>query len=418
MLSRKTRSPVLICSVIFAVGVVVRVWVLLHYIPAEYIAPHTRWEAEAVAVSLATEGTFADPYAVPTGPTAHVAPAWPFLLHLVYRGLGLTRTAGYVTWAMGIVVYATMFALLPWVSLRLGVGAAPGVLAGFAGAILWIAWPDPAQALAGLAMELVLVAFVSRWSGARPGLLSSLLVGVGCALALHAQPALLPVVAGCMAFELWWRRHERAWVGTTVLALGVMLTSVPWTVRNYRALGAPVFMRSNLGLELRMAFHEGAHADLEVSHQRGGARHPRTSTAEAVRVRELGEVSYMREARDEAAAWVAAHPTEALRLVGQRFLYYWFGPLHDPPVAAAYAALTLLAAVGLVRLMRALSSPQQAALVIPLLMFPLIYYVMSYMTRYRLPLDWLLLLCAAAGILGWRAPSRPADDEQSRNRLP
>lgn len=26
---------------------------------------------------------------------------------------------------------------------------------------------------------------------------------------------------------------------------------------------------------------------------------------------------------------------------------------------------------------------------------------MSYMTRYRIPLDWILLLCAAAAVLAW-----------------
>jgi len=41
------------------------------------IRPHTRWELPAVAVSLAERGSFADPYMLSTGPTAHLPPLPP-----------------------------------------------------------------------------------------------------------------------------------------------------------------------------------------------------------------------------------------------------------------------------------------------------------------------------------------------------
>jgi len=34
-----------------------------------HVAPHSRFEVTAVAMSLYEKGTFADPYALPTGPT-------------------------------------------------------------------------------------------------------------------------------------------------------------------------------------------------------------------------------------------------------------------------------------------------------------------------------------------------------------
>src|ERR1051325_5225614 len=46
-------------------------------------------ELELVAQSLALHGTLANPYLHPTGPTAHVAPAVPLLLGVVYALLGI-----------------------------------------------------------------------------------------------------------------------------------------------------------------------------------------------------------------------------------------------------------------------------------------------------------------------------------------
>jgi hypothetical protein len=423
MLRRLLRSPTHAFVVLLAIGILVRTWVLFTMVPPDYIAPHAEWETDAVAVSLATTGAFADPYALPTGPTAHVAPVWPFLLGLVYRALGLTLTAGYVGWGLGLLAYALLFALLPWMSDRLGVGTPAGVLAGLAGAVLWVWWPDPAQALAGLALGLVLVGFLGRWTGAGPKPWASCFTGVACAVAVHTQPALLPVIVGCVAFELWYRRHGSGRRATAALVAGLVLGCIPWTVRNSQALGAPVFVRSNFGLELRVAFHDGVHADLDVSDQRRPLRHPRTDAREAQRLRAIGELAYMREARRQALAWIADHPRQTLGLIAQRFAYFWFGPLHDPPTAVPYMALTLLAFVGLLRLRPRLTTPERAAILIPLVAYPPVYYLMGAMTRYRLPLDWLLLILAATAVVAWsrfrneRPASRGGDAEPIRTAV-
>jgi hypothetical protein len=38
---------------------------------------------------------------------------------------------------------------------------------------------------------------------------------------------------------------------------------------------------------------------------------------------------------------------------------------------------------------------------IPLICYPLVYYVVIYMPRYRVPLDWILLLLAGAAVWPW-----------------
>jgi hypothetical protein len=112
----------------------------------------------------------------------------------------------------------------------------------------------------------------------------------------------------------------------------------------------------------------------------------------------------MRRARNEAFAWIRGHPGGFLTLTVTRFLYFWAGPLHAPLAALPIILLTAAAAVGAWRILPRLSLPQRAVLVIPLLTYPLVYYVVSYMYGYRAPLEWLVLLLAGAALTGWRRP--------------
>ena len=74
------------------------------------------------------------------------------------------------------------------------------------------------------------------------------------------------------------------------------------------------------------------------------------------------------------------------------------GPLYYPPGALVVSVLTLLALLGAWGAFPALSTPQRAALLVPLLTFPLIYYVVAYMPRYREPMDWILMILGAAAV--------------------
>jgi hypothetical protein len=76
------------------------------------------------------------------------------------------------------------------------------------------------------------------------------------------------------------------------------------------------------------------------------------------------------------------------------------GPLYDSVRALPYLVLTLLAFLGAWLTFPALSVPQRAAVLIPLLAFPLVYYVMAYMPRYREPIDWIFMVLAGAAV--WR----------------
>jgi hypothetical protein len=204
-----------------------------------------------------------------------------------------------------------------------------------------------------------------------------------------------------MAFELWRMTDRKKWILSTVLVLGVALASVPWGIRNFVAFDRVFFVRSNFGLELRMGNHDGAAADIDVTVARTVERHPRTNEAEVLLVRELGEVEYMRRAGREAVEWIGDNPGSFIRLTFTRFIHYWCGPLTRPTAAALFTMLTLLAVLGAWRILPALAMPNRAVLLIPLVTYPPIYYIVSYMPRYRVPLDWMLLALAGGWVWSW-----------------
>src|SRR5512139_3029524 len=179
-------------------------------VPTEYVRPHTRWEVPAVAMSLYEKGAFADPYCLPTGPTAHMPPFQPALMAAVYHLLGPTLAAGYLLWVISIGFYGVMYAMLPWLGERLGLGARAGLVGGLVGALI-PRWPGYTEGLAAVAIGLMAAAFPRRWGPDPPTAGGSLLLGLAIGLSFHVTPSLLPVALGLVAFELVWRREPRRW---------------------------------------------------------------------------------------------------------------------------------------------------------------------------------------------------------------
>jgi hypothetical protein len=404
--SRVFGSPVRAFILIFFISFGIRVALFAFWVSSHENFYSLGGEMGRVALSLIRTGAFADPYMIPTGPTAHPTPLWPTLLALIYSTFGMTATAGYVRALVAVTSWSSLNALLPWFACRLGLGMRAGILAGIAGAFTPQPWYEVVgsgfSAPGALALGLVIVAFLHRWTAGHRSAAGSLLLGAGCGAAFHVLPPLLLVVFGSLVFELWWKPSRRTWILSACVAAGAALACIPWTWRNYTALHGFCFIRSNFGLELRIANQAGASADIDVTlAQKGTLRHPSENLEEARQVRDLGEAEYMRRARAEAFEWIGAHPTEFLRLTSMRFVHFWCGPLRLPWLAALTTVMTLLALLGLRRVLPSLEAPGRAALIIPLAAFPLVYYVVSYLEHYRAPLAWMILLLASYEMQSW-----------------
>ncbi|NCF65568.1 MAG: hypothetical protein GWP61_06325 [Chloroflexi bacterium] len=401
-------SPWRSFSLIFLLSFAIRVNQLNQF-NRRYLVPTAERELGKIAISHLKTGEFADPYIIPTGPTAHLPPVPPLKDSLIYRALGLTYRAGYVRAISIIITTSVLYGMLPWFSERLGTGRGAGVIAGLVGAIsglvggIWDMLPGHGEYLTGLIMGLLLVAFLRRWKEQSGGWRGSLLLGLAIGAAFHVQPALLPVVLGCMLFELWWLKNPRKWALVGVVALGILLACLPWGWRNYQTFNAVFFIRSNLGGELRLAYNDATAATFEEMDAMGAHYiHPGAVVSEARKLIELGEIEYMNQAGGEALEWISAHPAESLRLLAQRFANLWAGPQHKPVEDALdVLALTVLAIMGAWRSFPRITIPQRAAFSIPLVTYPLIYYIVAYMPRYRIPLDWILYILAGAAVWSW-----------------
>ncbi|MEE9185140.1 MAG: hypothetical protein V3U39_11805 [Acidimicrobiia bacterium] len=164
------RSPRRSFFIIFLLAFSIR-GIFLSKVPERYVRPHDRWEIEAVATALVERGEFADPYLLPTGPTAYLPPILPGIVAGIWRLFGMGLAAGYVAWLFRMACYSAMYAMIPWFAGKLGVARQAGVLAGLSGALM-AAWPGYGEALTAIAMGLLAVAFSKRWSSkdiGRPG---------------------------------------------------------------------------------------------------------------------------------------------------------------------------------------------------------------------------------------------------------
>ena len=374
---------------------------LLTQVPPRRVHPDNPYcHEQVIAMSLIERGEFADIYMLPTGPTAHVPPIVPGLIAGIWCLFGTTLTGGYAARLITIAGYSAMYGMIPWVGGRVGIGRQAGMLAGLAGAVIPERFGN-GPALAAIALGLLMIAMVGRWTSARSSPIGSLLLGLAIGGSFHVQPALLPVAVGFISFELWWSRGRRKWWLSGLVVIGAMLACIPWGWRNYKVFHEVFFIRSNLGLELRMGNHEGAAASLEVIVRRKVYRHPEDNEGEALLVQQLGEMEYMRRAKHEAFEWIATHRAVFVRLTALRFVHFWFGPLHRPAIALGVSALTLLALLGARRCLPSMTTPQRATLLIPLATFPLIYYIVGYEFRYRIPINWIVVLLASAEVWHW-----------------
>jgi len=353
-------------------------------------------ESVRVARSLAANGAFANPFAMmKTGETAHVAPVYPALYAVVLRLMGDGYTALLVLWALNIGFLALQMALLPWLSVRLHLGLFSGVLAAALGSVsLHVAVDTHWECF--LTGALLLGAFLL--TDERLSLGKAALAGIFWGFLVLTNPvAVLLLLAWPIVYLAQARENRGRLAGRfAVLAAAAMITIFPWIVRDHARLGAWMFVRDNLGLELYSGNNPCAKATLQENVASGcnAATHPNSGTPVAAQLAAVGEYRFSQIKLREAFLWIDANREPFLALTWERLRQFWFPSLDNRWEMFSVWGVTLLSLAGMWILFR--DNPSAAWLMaVTWLLFPAIYYFVPAEPRYRYPIYWTTLLTAA-----------------------
>lgn len=383
---------------IFAAAVIIR---LLIALATHAFSGIPLGEAFNVAKSIASTGHFANPYAVPTGPTAHVAPVYPYLMSGAIRFFGDGAGMHVFLTVAAIICSSAVWASLPFLARRLGLPAIVGIIGGSLGAAdplphyteLDGNWESLVAAL-GVAW---LVAAVYGYRAHMPYRAALWLGLAGGALTL-TNTASVTILAACSLW-LFLMQGGRSLKPLGAAAGAFLLVLAPWTIRNAIVMRGYFFVRDNYGLELGVSNRDGASPTWFTNLDPAGlAKHPDVAPEEAVKVRETGEVAYNAARGSEALKWIEANPTAFLRCTAARAAQFWAPTRKSKGLSGLELGITVAAFAGMIGLF--LDRRNVALLLCGIwLLFPIAYYPIQAVERYRYPVYWTLILCAGNFIL-------------------
>src|SRR6202034_173333 len=242
------------------------------------------WEMGRIGAAIASGHGFADPFGAPTGPTAWEPPLYPYL------------TAG-VFHFFGTYSHASAFVLLTINSIFSALTCIP---------IFLIARRIFSEKVAvGSAWTWALLPYVMFWGIA--ALNSTVLI------------AFLPA-SGLWAWYHRAKRHKPSFAGVVLASVVFIACVTPWTVRNYQTFGKFIFIRDNLGAELRLGNGNGADGTwMQYLHPTQDLYAMRQYTS-------MGELAYIEARKRQALDYIEADYPRFAVLCLKRFIYFWAGP--------------------------------------------------------------------------------------------
>ncbi len=233
----------------------------------------------------------------------------------------------------------------------------------------------------------------------------ALCAGTVWALLILTIPTFL-VLAGVLCLWLFWRRRDFRRVLIPFVAPLVILLG-GWSLRNYIAFHTPVFIATNGGVNLLIGNSENATGDS-------------TSSVDISRYTVLGhqmsEPQRNKYYTDSAKQWMKEHPREALRLYEAKLIHYFAfadkttandrsTPLSDENnswrqviMIATYGPLLFLLFARIMLSPKFPMSEDEMCLTGLYFVSALFSAVFFSRIRFRLPMDWLLLVLGAGTI--------------------
>jgi hypothetical protein len=351
-------------------------------------------------------------------------PAYVLILAAIFHIFGTGVAAEAVKVGACTAMSALRCALAPWLANRLELGKAVVITAAIF-SVFWIGaldseiqgdWDAPYTAvlvilLAGIQYRRPLIASSARWAAS---------LGLLWGLAMLFSSSVATILVGLLVVEFWHSgRTNPARFAARVACVGacIFLVLLPWGIRNRITMGSWIFTRTGMGYALALSYHPGAHWSDFVNNEpslvnpAAKSPYPPNNPEELQRVTRMGEIAYENMKFREGLNFILQYPSESLKLFAQHVFYFWFPPgpkfysWHPGRSIWVYAVakwgLTVLAFAGLALLWKR-NRAVAAYLGSMLVFYPLPYYLINWSSRYRLPIEWTLVLLAAVPVaLAW-----------------
>lgn len=388
------------------------------------------WETGRIARSIALGQGFSSPFQPGTGPTAWLAPVYPYLLAGVFKIFGVYTTASAIAILSINSVFSALTILPIFYIARRTFGPRAALWSGWLAALLPYAWYWAIKwawetSLATLLLACVFLLGIRMtgvtWIDKRKWDLAPhaqahdwLLFGLLWGLIALVNPSLLLwlPLCGLWLLIIQMKAGDGKALSQAVMAAVVFIAVLsPWVVRNYLVFHRFIPVRGNFGAELRMG-----NADDAVGLWRFWM-HPSSNVLEFQKYKQIGEVAYVQEKRHEALDFIRSHPARFATLCVRRAIYFWYGTPRDTGVELLTAGRnigfllsSILAFAGLWSIWRQ-HHPATFMFASLLLAAPLIYYVTFPHPRYRAPIEPEMLILMAGLILSAEPRHRSRNTE-------
>lgn len=350
------------------------------------------YEMGRIGRAIASGRGFADPFSLPTGPTAWEPPLYPYLIAGVFRLTGIyTHVSALIllsinSWFSALTVIPIFLIARKCFSEKVAMWTA-WMWAVLPSVMFWSTRWVWETSLAALLLTVIfwLTLRLEDSEGAAPWIGFGLLWGIA-ALTNTSLLSFLPA-SGLWA---WYRRAKqgrRSLSGIVLALIFFSATIAPWLVRNYEVFGKFIFVRSNFGAELRLGNGPGANGIWMQW------LHPSQNLVEMHRYEQLGEIQYVATRKREAMNFIRQSYPRFAWLSLKRFIYYWSGlprsseiPALAPFKNSLFLASSVLAFWGLGRALRK-KRPGAWLFLWLVVSYPAIYYFVFPHPRYRHPIE-------------------------------
>lgn len=355
-------------------------------------------ESTAIANALVEGRGYADPfYGVWSGPSAHMAPAYPTIYAAIIFLFGVGHASWLIVRFLTIAAYTYQLSMLPRICRAARVREDAGLFAALLGAVI----PLPGtlykwEAVFVGALFTFILLVVLEWINdgrARP-----VTLGIATGVIFLFTPVPLPILAAWILTLLVVRRLWRPRELLILVAIPALILT-PWTIRNYARFGGFFFIRDCLGIVMAVSNNDCAVPLVREATASGcfDQHYPTIANpSSGDEIRKLNEYRWNLEQAKIAREWIRTHQARFRELTLARIRYFWF-PIDRVSgsvglvLGILVTILTLLTPVGLY-IMWKQSRVLTLLLVECLLLFQLPYALGMAEVRYRYPVLWVSLL--------------------------